>query len=74
MRINLALEEASRSFPDQLIRDARRVSVWFGKGDGTFNPGPAFASGAVSLTAADFNGDGFLFLGNLGTPSWGAPW
>ena len=43
------------------------VTIWFGKGDGTFTAGPATQAGSpagnpVALAAADFNGDGKLDL------------
>ena len=40
----------------------QNVSVWLGRGDGTFKQGPVFAIPAVSVAAADFNGDGFADL------------
>ncbi|HKX00188.1 MAG TPA: FG-GAP-like repeat-containing protein [Bryobacteraceae bacterium] len=49
----------------------QNVSVWFGRGDGTFKQGPVFAIPGMSVVAADFNGDGFadLAVGHGPAPS-----
>ena len=49
---------------------AQNMSIWLGRGDGTFSPGPVFAIPGTSLAIADFNGDGFadLAIGHGPTP------
>lgn len=42
--------------------DDGTVNILLGNGDGTFQPGIAFAAGALSLAVGDFNGDGVLDL------------
>ena len=44
------------------VQQPEGVSVWLGRGDGTFTPGPVFSIAATSLAVADFNGDGFADL------------
>jgi len=42
--------------------EPQSVSVWFGRGDGTFAQGPVFQIPGISMAVADFNGDGFADL------------
>ncbi|MGA2135846.1 MAG: FG-GAP-like repeat-containing protein [Bryobacteraceae bacterium] len=44
------------------VPQPQNVTVWFGRGDGTFTLGPAITIDATSLAVGDFNGDGFADL------------
>jgi hypothetical protein len=61
--LDLAVSNAG-SFEAPLQEAEHSVSVFLGKGDGTFNPATRFRTGAapVGIVAADFNGDGKMDL------------
>jgi hypothetical protein len=54
---------------------AQQVSVFLGKGDGTFQTAKTYPAGAnpTSVVVADFNGDGNLDLATTSTPSPSSP-